>query len=128
MLDEKSLALLNGLKADSVANGYKIYSIEELKALTSYAGVTDEDIIECISSLRIGEYISVKYQDQTEVCLSVLAKGRAECENAILKETSTPVAVKNQKEAFTGAFLGAVLGGVIAVLLAVIIILVLGGK
>ena len=77
MLDKRSLALLNIINEECLGTGYKIFCVDELAdALPASFGMDSEGIRVCIKTLSEHEYVSVKYEDEREVCLSLLPKGR----------------------------------------------------
>lgn len=124
MLDSKSLALLDGLCTVCEGYGYKVFSIEEL---SGFLPQTEGDKIlqtrACLKVLSDSEYVSVKYQDETEICLCILNKSRLFFENRIDGEV--------EKNAFMrtyaiSSFLGALVGGALTLILAIIIALIFG--
>ncbi len=124
MLDKRSIALLNVIIAECADTGYKIFSFNELVSFMPLRYYIDsEGVKERLKSLSDHEYISVKYQDDNEVCLRPLLKGRVAIEN----KADSDYAELNLKRRFAVfAFFGGVAGGLIAGLI-VYLIKALGG-
>ena len=124
MLDKRCLALLNIINGECVGTGYKIFSISDLiSSMPVHFGMDGAGIYECIKTLSEREYISVKYQDDKEICLSPLTKGRLVFENKIDDEMEKSRA---EKRYFFFSFIGGLLGGGAAVILTVIILAIAG--
>lgn len=126
MLDKRCGILLGIINNRCLGSGYKVIEIEELRlAMPKYLGETKESIIEHLSFLSSREYISIKYQDDTEVCLCPLTKGRLLTE---IKEDEETERKKDKKayffHSFFGGLIGAVLGGIIGSVVMVILRLV----
>lgn len=125
MIDARSFALLKVLNAECSGQGYKVFYIDDLKlSLPSEYAATAADIRETLKILCDREYISVKYEDDSEVCLKPLVKGRLAFENRIDGELE---AARERKSYALYAFLGAAAGGAAATVIAVIAVLVAGG-
>ena len=125
MLDYRTLALLDKINLHCQNSGYKVFLIEDLISFMPNAFETDNDsMLECIETLKNHQYISVKYQDDVEICLMPLIKGKVESENRIDQEIEK---IKNQKQYFFASFLGAMTGGAIMVIIHAVILLI-GGK
>ena len=124
MLDERTFALLDIINFECGSGGYKVFFIKDLiSSFPKHLLIDEEQILECIEVLANHQYISVKYQDQNEICLSSLVKGRLESENRLDEKIQ---ALEINKRHFLFSFLGAILGGFCAFLLALIFKL-LGG-
>ncbi len=125
MLDKRCSALLDIINAECVGAGYKVMGIDELKlAMPSAFTETTESVLEHLSYLSEREYISVKYQDENEVCLVPLTKGRLVTENRIEQEVENT----SQKRAyFAYAFLGAFSASLLGVIICLLILLFGGG-
>lgn len=124
MLDKRCLALLNIINGECVGTGYKIFSISDLVAsMPIHFGMDGAGVYECVKTLSEREYISVKYQDDKEICLSPLTKGRLVFENKIDEELEKSRA---EKRYFFFSFIGGLLGGGAAVILTVIILAITG--
>ncbi len=111
MLDKRCFALLKIINDECVDSGYKVFSVEDLiTSMPNNLGVDKAVIFLCIKSLLEREYISVKYQDDKEICLIPLIKGRLVFEKAIEEEIE-----KNNisKKYFAFSLVGAILGGII---------------
>ncbi len=125
MLDKRTKFLLNVINKECVNSGYKVLGINDLiLSMPLEFGADKETVIECINTLSEKEYVSVKYLDELEVCLTPLSKGRLVFENRIDQEIEKRTF---QKKYFIFAFLGSLLGGFIAGIFAVIIML-FGGR
>lgn len=126
MLDERTLKLLNIINGLCQSSGYKIFSLSELVFSMPERFLIDEECIrQSLKTLAQKEYISVKYEDQTEVCLSILPKGRLVFEKNLDAELQS---AKINRHTFLYAFLGAVLGGFSVGIISIILFLVFGGK
>lgn len=123
MLDKRTLALLEYINGEC-GGGYKIFSTEELiNALPAVFGADAEGVRECVKTLSERDYISVKYQDEKEVCLSPLMKGRLVFENRIDDEIEK---VRSERRYFVFSFVGALSGGVLAGLITAVILFIFG--
>ena len=122
MLDSKTKTLLSTINRLS-NDGYTVLSFEEiLTSLPIDMAFSQSELYQTLSELNVNEYLSIKYQDDSEVCLCVLPKCRLlfeQCE----KDDFVKYAQKrtNLKYCFLGAFSGGVIGGVISVLLTVLL-------
>ncbi len=124
MLDSFSLALLNVITLNSSPSVYKVFSNEFLMGeMPKELVVSENKIREGLSFLFERDYISVKYQDEKEACISPTQKGRLVFESRIDQEIEYKEA---KRKYFFFAFLGAFSGGLIASVLAFILGLVLG--
>lgn len=125
MLDKRCLALLDIINTECKDSGYKVFSLEETALLMPPQFNMDVfGVDECISVLSQREYVSVKYHDQTEVCLCPLTKGRLVFENKIEEQKER---AQNQKRYFLYSFLGGILGGVVSGVLSLIVLLLSRG-
>lgn len=124
MLDKRSIALLDIINGICSNCGYKVLDIEELVSLMPKEyGVDIETVRESISALSEREYISVKYEDEKEVCLSPLPKGRMVFENKVDGEIKSK---KDKKSYFAYCFLGSFFGAITPIFIAVMIFLFRG--
>ena len=124
MLDERAFALLDIINFECGGGGYKVFFIKDLlSCLPKHLLVNEDQLFGCIETLADHQYINVKYQDQNEICLTSLVKGRLESENRLDEKIER---LETNKKNFLFSFLGGVLGGVCAFLLALIFKL-LGG-
>ena len=123
MLDKRSMALLKIINAECVNSGYKIFSVEQLiNSLPSELGVDENVFLICIKNLLDREYISVKYQDENEICLVPLVKGRLVFENAIEEEIEiNSIKKKYFAFAFCGGTFGSILGGLIVAIIKAVV-------
>ncbi len=124
MLDERAIALLDIINLECNNGGYKVFFIKDLlSSFPARLSVEEDQLLECIDVLALHQYISVKYQDQNEICLNSLVKGRLESENRLDAQIEK---IEENKKHFLFSFLGAFVGGMCAFLLA-LIFKVLGG-
>lgn len=114
MLDKRSFALLEYINAECGDGGYKIFSTAELAAVQPLEPLDGQTVVECVKTLAQGEYISVKYQDEREVCIMPLSKGRLAFERRLEDKVEKMVAAR---EMAIYAFLGGGAGGVLAALI-----------
>ena len=125
MLDKRCFALLELINQECQNSGYKVFSIEDLiLSMPSVFGMDAVGISQCISTLSDHEYISVKYQDDVEVCLCPLTKGRIAFENKFDEQIEK---INCSKKYFLYSFLGAFLGGIITAVIIFIITVFIGG-
>ncbi len=115
MLNDKTFALLNAIVTHGCESQYKIFSFEELASFIPIIYKTDlQDIKESLNNLSNHEFIKVAYQDEGEVCLRPLAKGRLTIENE--KEKELAQNSLNKKVCFLSCFCG-LMGGFLSFLL-----------
>ena len=108
MLDKRCIALLEYLNRESLSNSYKVFDIDEIiSSMPPQYGLDREAIGECIRALSEREYISVKYQDEKEVCLLPLTKGRLVFENRIDNEI---LKKQSERKYFFYSFIGGAFG------------------
>ena len=124
MLDERCMALLKIINGECVDTGYKIFALEDLAlSLPQKFFVDKEEVSKLLINLCEREYISVKYQDEIEVCVCTLPKGRTVFERAVESEIENS---RVEKRYFLWAFLGGCAGGLVGALL-VVLVFVFGG-
>ena len=123
MLDERTFALLNLINLECQNGGYKVFLIKDLIYSMDKYSFDEFDFLESIERLKNHQYISVKYQDDNEICLTPLIKGRLESEKRLERKIEQ---IENEKKYFSSSFLGGLCGGVLAGSVALIIKL-LGG-
>ena len=123
LLDERTLALLNFINQNCIDGGYKVFTILELiESFPAPFIVDEEGVNESLAILAKNDYISIKYQDGFEICVSALSKARREFENSLKQEIEN----KNlQFRCFLFSFLGGLLGATLIGL--IILIFVLSG-
>ncbi len=125
MLDKRCLKLLDILNGECLNSGYKVIEIPALiAAMPAPFGMDEEALRECLETLSSREYISVKYEDEKEVCLCPTPKGRLVFENRIDDEI---IEHRSRKYYFLYSFLGSAFGGALTALIAFLISL-LGGR
>ncbi len=119
MLDERSMALLKIINGECVGSSYKIFALEDLALSFPREFYVDKDeVSRLIVNLCECEYISVKYQDESEVCVCTLPKGRTVFEKTVEMEIETRRVEKRYfLHAFLGGGLGSLIGAVITALL-----------
>lgn len=123
MLDKISLTLLTIIDEQCALNGYRVFEFDELVKLLSTPSINPSVIKECLVNLNASGYISIKYQDEFEVCMTSLPKGR----QVIERERATEQTLAQFKRIhLKNSLLGGFLGGVVASVLSLIIFLVLG--
>ena len=123
MLDERTFALLNLINLECQNGGYKVFLIKDLIYSMDKYSFDVYDFLESIERLKNHQYISVKYQDDNEICLAPLIKGRLESEKRLERKIEQ---TENEKKYFFYSFLGGIIGGVLVGSVALIIKL-LGG-
>ena len=106
MLDNRCLALLDIINTQCTGGGYKVFEFSFLASLMpSYYQADSTCVHECLKQLVLYDYVSVKYEDESEVCVSPLPKGRLIFEEKIDQEIEK---IRSEKRYFLYAFLGAV--------------------
>ena len=123
MLDEMTFALLNAINLECQNGGYKVFAIKDLLFLMGKYSFDEYDLLESVERLKNHQYISVKYQDDNEICLAPLVKGKIESEDRLQHQIAQS---EEQKKHFFYSFLGGACGSAL-VFSAVVIIKVLGG-
>lgn len=123
MLDERTFALLNVINLECQNGGYKVFSIKDLIFSIDKYSFDEYDFLESIERLKNHQYISVKYQDDVEICLAPLMKGKVESEKRIEAQIEKTII---ERKYFIYSFLGALSGGFLVGIIALIIKL-LGG-
>ena len=118
MLDERTFALLNLINLECQNGGYKVFLIKDLLLSMDKYSLDEFDFLESIERLKDHQYISVKYQDDTEICLAPLIKGRLESEKRLEKQIEQS---QTERKYFLYSFLGGVVGGVLASGIALVI-------
>lgn len=118
MLDERTFALLNLINLECENGGYKVFLIKDLIFSMDKYSFDEFDFLESIERLKNHQYISVKYQDDSEICLAPLIKGRIETEKRLEHQIEQ---AESQKKYFCFSFLGGLLGGVLVGGIALII-------
>ncbi len=125
MLDKRCIALLDVINSNSNDSGYKIFSFEELISLLPIRLSFDvEGLMETLSNLSRNEFISIKYQDENEVCLRPLIKGRVAIENKTEKDLEEN---SFKKKLIIFSFLGGLFGGLLSGVIIFVIKIIGGG-
>lgn len=107
MIDKQTFALLKIIYKNA-SFGYKVFEVSELISLVPKEFNYDvERFNESINTLLANGYVSVKYQDDNEICLSILPSGRLVFEN-FDKEKKEKQKYKHRYylSAFWGSFVG----------------------
>ena len=126
MLDRRSLTLLDYLNKECLNSGYKIFLLEELcLAFSPTVGADKDVVLMCLKMLSDHEYLSIKYQDELEVCLCPTGKGRLVSENRIDQKIEKQLEAKKY---FLYSFLGAFTGGLLVFILLLVIFIIRGGR
>ena len=126
MLDKRGIVLLKFLYTACNQSGYKIFSIKEImESVSKQVPFDAESVQNYIDELVKRELISVRYEDEKEVCLSVTLKGRLLCETS---EEDKKEKSKTDKRFFIYSFIGAFLGSIVVFSLILIACFCLGGK
>lgn len=126
MLDKRSFALLDVINNVCLNSGYKVIEFNTLlEHMPKCFGIDKEGIKECIVALSEREYISVKYEDDNEVCLSPLPKGRLVFESKTEEELAEK---KNKRKYFCSSLFGALFGGGVITLIFYIISSIILGR
>ena len=108
MLDKRCFALLDIINARCKDSGYKVFDVSELElAMPTKFRIDANGVVDCLSTLSDRDYISVKYQDENEICLCPLTKGRLVFENRI---DDILEKLHVQKRCFAFSFIGALIG------------------
>lgn len=118
MLDERTFALLNAINLECQNGGYKVFLIKDLLYSVDKYSFDEYDFLESIERLKNHQYISVKYQDDNEICLAPLIKGRIESENRLEKQIER---IEDQRKYFLYSFLGGLLGSSVVGIITLVI-------
>ncbi|MDD3231909.1 MAG: hypothetical protein PHO06_00960 [Clostridia bacterium] len=118
MLDVRSKYVLKYLVNMCSEGSYKIIEIDEFLAVFPQKIKADKDVIyQIIKHLENGGYISVKYADDDQYCISPLPFGRQFIENDEMQNKNRVVlksiGVKIYFFAFFSALIGAFIGTII---------------
>ncbi len=125
MLDDICLNLLNFLSSECEGNKYKILSLEEIAfSLPEKFHLTVEDARKYIAELVRKELISLRYEDEKEICLALSIKGRAIIQSKRDKAEETKI---KQRKIFTYAFFGSFLGSAVFFILIFLALFIRGG-
>ena len=82
-----------------------------------------EEVSRLLLSLCESEYISVKYEDESEVCLTPLTKGRLVFENKLDEEISRR---QSERKYFAYSAFGGFLGGFVSGIIVLIVMALIG--
>ena len=125
MLSNNTLKLLKTVGEECKGCEYKVFSFSELSLLfPKELNVDEQGVRENIEYLAEHGFLSVKYIDEYQVCLSIIDKGR----QAIASERKIDKSsVKKSNNYFLSAFWGAFIGGVVVSLIAMLLFFVFGG-
>ena len=111
MLDKKTATVLNML-ATEVGYSYKVVKKQQLVgALPKKYALTEDELVAIIAFLKENEYLTVKYQDQKEICLALSVKAESylsgEQEPSVKAQMSKGQTWMLVALTFVAAFLGA---------------------
>lgn len=118
MLDRKSFKVLKVLNSICEEGTYKVIDYDSLiEKITGDKGSNKLAIDQILEHLKIGQYIDIKYAENSTYCLSVLPKGRMIIEESI--NSSKTQKRSNLMLALTVVFSGvmAFVGAFLAILL-----------
>ncbi len=125
MLDYMSKKLLNILHGECKHSAYKVFSFAELALfLPKNDKIDEEELRNLLKNLSVREYISIRYEDESEVCLCMLPDGRAAVENDFQESV---VRERTAKGLFTYSFIGGVAGGIFTAIIFVALYFLIGG-
>lgn len=120
MLDKIGVRLLNLINLKGIENSYVVLSADEL--MSGLDGAVDrKELSIYLDQLKNDGLIAVRYEDEREICLLLLPKGKATYQS--LKDgadVKRKIDKKNLKYSFLGGSVGGALGGILAVTLALI--------
>lgn len=123
MLDKRSLKLLDIINGECKGDGYKIFAYLDLSLMMPDGlELSAEEIKASISTLKEREFISVKYEDEEQVCVCPLPKGRLIFENRLDEEIEKQVSARKY---FLYSAVGALVGGVLSSVITFIIFIAL---
>jgi hypothetical protein len=104
---------------------YKIFDLEELAScFPDRMPTTVEGVRECVRILYSREYISVKYEDEKEICACPLSKGRLIFETRIAEEVARG---RSERRQIIFATLGGFIGGIVSGLILLLLVKLGGG-
>ena len=125
MLDFKSKKLLNIINGECKGAEHKVFSFTELALFYPQKfGVSEEEVRNILKTLFARGYISVRYEDDNEVCLCITPDGRSIVENEVFESVDR---LKTEKGLFVYSFVGGVFGGVFSALIFVALYFLFGG-
>ena len=117
MLDKKSTAVLQLLR-DKTENSYKVLDKSQIVAeLPAKLKIDLQSLLNIVAFLTENEYVSVKYQDKDEICISTTVKADSYLDGE--KDMQQKAKLTNTQAAllFIGVFLASFLGALGAILL-----------
>ena len=119
MFDAKTEAVMAYINALTEDGTYQIIDAADVAHDLSAAGVDLDTLQQIVSFLAQREYVSVKYADGDEYCLTALPKGRI----AVAEQKPLPKRTIGRRELtqFAIAFLGAAAGTAVVLLLAALL-------
>lgn len=118
MLDGRGKSLLKAIN-ETCEGSYKVISYSELaERLPPYYGMNEEDVKFGLSVLASRDYVSVKYQDDADVCVCPLPKGKRLFED---EEDERAKEYEARRSDFIACFWGAFAGGGAAGLLTLLV-------
>jgi DNA-binding MarR family transcriptional regulator len=122
MLDSKSTSVLIAVNT-LCQDGYKVLSLTEiLYELPKEVLISQTTLCQTLSELEYKGYLSIKYQDDSEVCLSTLPKARL-----FLEQTATEIeqSLKDNRLNFKNAFFGSLCGGLLSDVIITVVLFII---
>ena len=118
MLDKMSKEVLKFLLEFCKDGSFQVLEYDDIiGALTSNYNLDKEGIVQILKHLNSLEYITIKYRDDSVVCVSTLPLGRQYIESEEEKKKNI-VKIKNMaKGAFISALLAALIGAFLGTLI-----------
>ena len=118
MLDKMSKEVLKFLLEFCKDGSFQVLEYDDIiRALTSNYNLDKEGIVQILKHLNSLEYITIKYRDDSVVCVSTLPLGRQYIESEEEKKKNI-VKIKNMaKGAFISALLAALIGAFLGTLI-----------
>ncbi len=117
MLDKKMTEVLSML-SEQVGYSYKVVKKQQLvESLPKKLKINLDTLVSIISFLKENEYLTVKYQDKNEICLSLTVKAESYLSGEKEMATKTKIANGQAWILIVSVFFAAFLGAFLAVLI-----------
>ncbi len=124
MLDSRSKQLLQVLNTECEGSTYKVFDKEFLiSSMPKAVGLDEFGLKHCLNFLLEREYISIKYEDEKELCVCPLPKGRLLFEENLDSEIEV---FNNKKSLLLYSFFGAFIGSFFVSLLITLVLALVG--